>query len=100
MHLMVLGASRPRKREVATIVSVGLNAPDGAGCFPTPYTGKRLRTITIVSMHLMLLGASRLSETKARSLKLIGLNAPDGAGCFPTERSGDRRAGAQASQCA
>ena len=36
MHLMVLGASRRRSRvDKKPIEEIGLNAPDGAGCFPT-----------------------------------------------------------------
>ena len=36
MHLMVLGASRLQLTD-AIREDLGLNAPDGAGCFPTHY---------------------------------------------------------------
>ena len=60
MHLMVLGASRQGNggNEELCYVS-GLNAPDGAGCFPT-------------------------AEWVPGIGFWQGLNAPDGAGCFPT----------------
>ena len=59
MHLMVLGASRPGRTAVGVATPTSLNAPDGAGCFPT------IRVGFVVG-------------------KLFCLNAPDGAGCFPT----------------
>ena len=36
MHLMVLGASRQTCATTSTWKALRLNAPDGAGCFPTP----------------------------------------------------------------
>ena len=61
MHLMVLGASRQKGKHHAQELCFGLNAPDGAGCFPT-MIGEDI---------------SEVAES---------LNAPDGAGCFPTPR--------------
>ena len=60
MHLMVLGASRPEEAGSSLTLKWRLNAPDGAGCFPTE-------------------GDDGVVERR-----LDGLNAPDGAGCFPT----------------
>jgi len=61
MHLMVLGASRQEKIMSTTALTVvGLNAPDGAGCFPTVLMVRSYMLCTSVSMHLMVLGASRL----------------------------------------
>ena len=84
MHLMVLGASRPTVAGGATYPAVGLNAPDGAGCFPTPENSPWDISAVTVSMHLMVLGASRRKKKEGRNKKGSSLNAPDGAGCFPT----------------
>ena len=59
MHLMVLGASRLSDDLFATAKDLSLNAPDGAGCFPTYVVELRCRAAHLVSMHLMVLGASR-----------------------------------------
>ena len=58
MHLMVLGASRHGHLSSETLLSLSLNAPDGAGCFPTRHPRSSLESFC-VSMHLMVLGASR-----------------------------------------
>ena len=62
MHLMVLGASRRRCQVRHQYDRTRLNAPDGAGCFPT------------------------MRAVPGRIRKHLRLNAPDGAGCFPTPR--------------
>ena len=59
MHLMVLGASRHAIEDVAKWMAKSLNAPDGAGCFPTEKKDLRRSKKDYVSMHLMVLGASR-----------------------------------------
>ena len=64
MHLMVLGASRQRLKEL---------------------DDRMMR----VSMHLMVLGASRLKEELDWLSSPVRLNAPDGAGCFPTRFSSE-----------
>ena len=85
MHLMVLVASRPDEERVLQCLSrLGLNAPDGAGCFPTPENSPWDISAVTVSMHLMVLGASRRKKKEGRNKKGSSLNAPDGAGCFPT----------------
>ena len=61
MHLMVLGASRPRRP-------------------------RRDSDRSPVSMHLMVLGASRHKNWEMLKALTNCLNAPDGAGCFPTPR--------------
>ena len=122
MHLMVLGASRPGILRIGRPPSVGLNAPDGAGCFPTkqavcvdvkeeclnapdgagcfPTHFRELRDyIPLVSMHLMVLGASRLWKERIMSTVWLSLNAPDGAGCFPTERKASCTRTLLRSQC-
>ena len=58
MHLMVLGASRLTINIIFWATMLSLNAPDGAGCFPTPRPPLGLSRRG-VSMHLMVLGASR-----------------------------------------
>ena len=63
----------------------GLNAPDGAGRFPTSWQVPR-RPAGRVSMHLVVLGASRRCHRHYDNHRLYSLNAPDGAGCFPTPR--------------
>ena len=62
-----------------------LNAPDGAGCFPTSSIRDSTRMRDQVSMHLMVLGASRQDAEMLSEDEHECLNAPDGAGCFPTE---------------
>ena len=59
MHLMVLGASRLAAAGFAALHFASLNAPDGAGCFPTCDFGWSNNLYLCVSMHLMVLGASR-----------------------------------------
>ena len=46
---------------------MGLNAPDGAGCFPTEKLESMLDNNTEVSMHLMVLGASRRTPINTHS---------------------------------
>ena len=60
MHLMVLGASRHGGEDSGGERGDCLNAPDGAGCFPT------------------------FDEWLDEVTEEWCLNAPDGAGCFPT----------------
>ena len=62
----------------------GLNAPDGAGCFPTPGPcpwggrgGPGLNAPDGAGCFPTLGGIMSVMFT-------ISLNAPDGAGCFPT----------------
>ena len=59
MHLMVLGASRHSKARKTRRRDSSLNAPDGAGCFPTIVEDLSSLIVCAVSMHLMVLGASR-----------------------------------------
>ena len=59
MHLMVLGASRQNWSVPRRTHDRSLNAPDGAGCFPTVITINLFVVYGLVSMHLMVLGASR-----------------------------------------
>ena len=49
-------------------LETGLNAPDGAGCFPTLDSSPRSDFSPNVSMHLMVLGASRPRYTDKETL--------------------------------
>ena len=71
MHLMVLGASRHVGGHDRVLRVLRLNAPDGAGCFPTLHslTPEDCRA---VSMHLMVLGASRLKDIGASLSEEVG----------------------------
>ena len=75
MHLMVLGASRREIRTLLNPYNLGLNAPDGAGCFPTN------------------------EDPEDLFRKYYGLNAPDGAGCFPTVQLVNSSTPTTMSQC-
>ena len=74
---------------------MGLNAPDGAGCFPTYDIWKEVAD-EIVSMHLMVLGASRrrqwcAGETRRLvSMHLMVLGASRPSACCPLSRLGKR----------
>ena len=123
MHLMVLGASRPVALHNQYLEHFCLNAPDGAGCFPTKRAKPHHRMVpslnapggagcfptelmrrfeeqfAIVSMHLVVLGASRPHIVASSSRSKSRLNAPDGAGCFPTTRAQCCTGAGTGSQC-
>ena len=85
MHLVVLGASRPRGGEADSLHLSRLNAPDGAGCFPTQGAVWAIH-VNKVSMHLVVLGASRpekgmtvqFKEYVSMHLMVLGASRPLG----------------------
>ena len=99
MHLMVLGASRQSVDNSILAMSSRLNAPDGAGCFPTHKNWEMLEII----IRLNAPDGAGCFPTQDRVLPpghaAEGLNAPDGAGCFPTCRELTLRADQRMSQC-
>ena len=58
MHLLVLGAFRPVRLTIEGHEVEGLNAPSGAGCFPTTTTDDGIFQVSVL-MHLLVLGAFR-----------------------------------------
>ena len=75
--------SDPRPAPVRHPSMLGLNAPSGAQCFPTP-PGDPAWDFVSVSMHLLVLSAFRRSSMRSVLLSPASLNAPSGAQCFPT----------------
>ena len=59
MHLLVLGAFRPRRGRRLRDLRDRLNAPSGAWCFPTIQFQEFEGSGFYVSMHLLVLGAFR-----------------------------------------
>ena len=94
---MVLGASRLGDSNPTTGLPSGLNAPNGAGCFPTPRATPNEVMAAYVSMHLMVLGASRLPDkqlcyrqkTQSRCTWWCWV-LPDPSACCPLSRLGKR----------
>ena len=58
MHLVVLVLPDRHSSSPASCATECVNAPDGAGCFPTGRQHSRPAAAPSVSMHLMVLGAS------------------------------------------
>mgnify|MGYP001641502845 CR=1 FL=1 len=80
-------------------MSLGLNAPFGAQCFPTVRHVLLDDDTSHVSMHLLVLSAFRRGGECGLVRVVHGLNAPFGAQCFPTRGQYPRRCRQLPSQC-